>query len=142
MVPLWTWREEKEGVFLPPLPLSKFVILLLLSFETHLGVEQRKSYSTRRKQECNADTRQLRSRAADAGMLWDALPGSGVHPHCPAQPHLISVLGTPLCPGPWTTAWEGVPIAGPEFGKSVGTGNAQRDCFRLLSSFVSVVPPA
>lgn len=126
VVPLWIWWEEKEGAFLPPFLSSKVVIHLLLSFEMHLEVEQRESYFMRRKQECNADIRlwQLQS------LCWGAQPG--VSPQsCLATSHFCA--GYPLCLGPCIRAWESIPAAGPEFGRSAGTGIAHCDCFHLLS---------
>lgn len=50
---------------------------------------------------------------------------------CLATSHFRA--GYPFCLGPRITVWEGIPILGPEFGRSVGTGSAQCGCFHLLS---------
>lgn len=123
--------REKEGAFLPPLPSWKFVIHPLLSFGMHLGAEKKNptTYFMRKNQECNADIRlwQLRSRAAIPVL------GCSAWLKCPAWPHLISALGTPLALALRSHPGKAFQFWGQKFGISEGTGSAHCGCFHLLS---------
>lgn len=121
---------EKEGASLPPSPSSKPVVHLWLSFETHLGVEQRKAFFRRRKQECNTN-RKISPGAELWSPCWSAVHHSGVHMHCAAWPHRISVLGTP-CASALASQQVKHPDCTSRVKQKYRNRSTPRDCFHLL----------